>query len=505
MLNQKILGHSYYNGLVLTQSGKVYSVGTDFSYNQLPLKNVTNLNLETAYLCEWFEEKNIKIRSIVCTSVNNYFVSMDNVLYGNGFNSSFQLGKRTEPSNQHLPIQIYENVSNVYGSPHSNHNLFTTLDNKLIGLGTNSNAQLGLGHNAGITKPSVVPNIKASEIKQISCPNTSSIILFKNGKLFSCGKSSTNGQNIEKKTFCPIPSLKDKLFSDLASGYNHTIVLTTENELYGWSQQKDCFLMKNTLYTPVEIKTSFLKKNLRYELTCSNYNSFIFPPNPHKNSLTDNSEFMILFETGKFSDYTLQSSNIKIHKSFVECRIGTTIDNIEQVFNKYNKNEINTFLKWVYSGIVIEGYEILDKISKEFGIQNIFSIDFDQNLLNLYNDHDSKNFHLLVPIDDEYENEEEEEEEFEEIPVHKYILYAKSGLFREMFDNINESSNTVKDYSGKTIESLELLVKFFYTRKIELTADDDPELVVEELSDAVEYYQLNEICNLNNKLNSLKK
>ncbi|KAJ3436092.1 hypothetical protein M0812_18138 [Anaeramoeba flamelloides] len=131
------------------------------------------------------------------------------------------------------------------------------------------------------------------------------------------------------------------------------------------------------------------------------------------------------------------------------------------------------------------------------------------HLHDLFNDEDSKDFTLLIKNDDdddddEDEEEDEDEDEYEEIPVHKIILLTRSGLFREMFENITEESKSVKDYSGKSIESIEILIKYFYTEKIELTADHDPLLVIEELEDSIEYYQLNENSNILIQLNEIK-
>ncbi|KAJ3433236.1 pep-cterm sorting domain-containing protein [Anaeramoeba flamelloides] len=122
----------------------------------------------------------------------------------------------------------------------------------------------------------------------------------------------------------------------------------------------------------------------------------------------------------------------------------------------------------------------------------------------LFNDEDSKDFTLLIKNDGEGEREDGDDDKYEEIPVHKIILLTRSGLFREMFQNITEESKSVKDYSGKSIESIEILIKYFYTGKIELTADHDSLLIIEELEDSLEYYQLNENSNIISPLNEIK-
>ncbi|KAJ3442143.1 speckle-type poz protein [Anaeramoeba flamelloides] len=115
----------------------------------------------------------------------------------------------------------------------------------------------------------------------------------------------------------------------------------------------------------------------------------------------------------------------------------------------------------------------------------------------------------MVKIDDQEDDNDDEDKEgnYEEIPVHKFILLARSGLFRSMFDYVNEKENLNKaqDYTNKSIESLKILIKYFYTDSIELKTNQDPKFIVDELSDAVEYYQLNDQCNLESELLKIKK
>ncbi|KAJ3433980.1 speckle-type poz protein [Anaeramoeba flamelloides] len=97
----------------------------------------------------------------------------------------------------------------------------------------------------------------------------------------------------------------------------------------------------------------------------------------------------------------------------------------------------------------------------------------------------------LLLKNDEEEEEEEEEEEDEKLPVHKFLLAARSGLFLDLFQNLDQNLNNVQDYSGKSLETLELLISFLYTDEIPITADTDQEFIKEEFEDIVDYYQLN--------------
>ncbi|KAJ6230946.1 speckle-type poz protein [Anaeramoeba flamelloides] len=151
----------------------------------------------------------------------------------------------------------------------------------------------------------------------------------------------------------------------------------------------------------------------------------------------------------------------------------------------------------------------LEKLEQTF---NLLELSFppsvgntlEKDIAQLYKENDSKDFKILVKIDDKEENKEEEDEEenYEEIRVQKFILLARSGFFRDMFDNVNEKENTnkIQDYTNKSIESLKILIKYLYTNSIEMTTNQDPELIVDELSDAVEFYQLNDQCNFESEL-----
>ncbi|KAJ6251535.1 btk-binding protein-related [Anaeramoeba flamelloides] len=488
------IDHNYFNGLFLMKSGLVYSVGTDNRFGILPLENRSEIEEKKAFLCDWFVKKQIKIKKICCTAVNNYFLSYKNTLYGNGHNTG-QLGiQNQDVTVQQLPILISENVSDVYGSTRANHVFYTTFDNQLIGLGYNDLGQLGTGNYESLYTKQVVPNIDVLEIKKIALPWEASIILFKNGSILTSGLKKANGRKAGSAEFLPIRGLKNVTCINIESSKDFTIILAEGNEIYALNANFIAFQ---------KIQSQGVPKNMNFELKSSVSNVFLYP---ETNRNSHEQEFLILLQTGKFSDYTFKNFDIKIHKSFVECRLNKIpIEEIEQVLNQYKNDrqlEILNFLKWVYSG-VITNYSFIKEVCEKLQINNFAQKSMSDDLLLLYKDEDSKNFNLLVKLD---ENENEDEDvKLEEIPVHKYILYARSGLFREMFTQIDENANSVTDYSVKTIESVEILIKFFYTNKIELTADHDPQLVVEELEDAQEYYQLNKNCDLSLLLSQICK
>ncbi|KAJ3425074.1 btk-binding protein-related [Anaeramoeba flamelloides] len=353
-------------------------------------------------------------------------------------------------SKTRLPKSLQESMA-------PNFFFITSKPDLLYSCGSNIFGQLGIGSYISQCSPTAVKNFKGSEILTVILGNSHSILMTKKGQTFGCGDKETNGNGVKKSIFTLIPQLKEKKAVQLEIGYQRTLVLTDQNELILYEHKKFC--------------------------DC---------------------------EIGKFGN------QIPVHRALVEFRTKLTIEQIQKKLfgekQSINKEQTLSFLKWVYYDEISD----IEKLEQSFNsLQLTFppSVDntLEKDIAQLYKDDDSKDFKILIKIDDDQDEEDFEDEDdeanYEEIPVHKFILLARSGLFREMFDNVNEKdkTNKVQDYSHKTIESLEILIKYFYTDSIELTADQDPELIVDELSDAVEYYQLHDQCNFESELLKIKK
>ncbi|KAJ6235548.1 hypothetical protein M0813_03695 [Anaeramoeba flamelloides] len=121
----------------------------------------------------------------------------------------------------------------------------------------------------------------------------------------------------------------------------------------------------------------------------------------------------------------------------------------------------------------------------------------DRNEYYMYNN--SKDFTIKIKeeLSDESSDESSNESFNESIKVHKIILLIRSELFRNMFNSIEDKNITsIFDYSGKSYETLKCLINYFYTDKLMIKDGDDPDLICEELEDAIEYFQLNIKSNL---------
>ncbi|KAJ6228289.1 hypothetical protein M0813_09117 [Anaeramoeba flamelloides] len=519
----KDIDASYETYQILTESGKVWSLANSNNYKEVPLLDADKSTFEKIRYVTFFEEKKLFVDSLIMGSCSVYYICNGDQLYAIGSNGSGRLGIGKNSGKEPMPIHVQDKVSKIFGGIYAMNFFFTTSKPDLLySCGSNSYGELGIGSAVAQSSPTVVKNFKGSDILTVRSCSYHTILITNKGQTYSCGQQATNGFDVQKMIFTLIPQLKDKKAVQLATGTSRTLILTDQNELYVWGFSSNNYpteeIKNNKIPTKISLPT-FFKQYLGSKdmIRIASGTTFSFLYLDFKNTLSRDLE--LLFESKKFCDYEIGTlgNKIPVHKSLLECRTKLTIEQIQRkLYEQESIDEEQTlnFLKWIYHDEISDN----EKLEQTFNaLQLTFppSVDntLEKDIAQLYKDDDSKDFKILVKIDDDDDDDEDEDEDedeegnYEEIPVHKFILLARSGLFREMFDNVNEKANTnkVKDYSNKTIESLEILIKYFYTNSIELTADDDPELIVEELSDSVEYYQLNDQCNLESELLKIKQ
>ncbi|KAJ3426000.1 hypothetical protein M0812_28447 [Anaeramoeba flamelloides] len=450
-----------------------------------------------------------------------YYLCNGDQLYalGPNFHGSFVLGQNgcgQEP----MPVFVQDKVTKIFAGNFYFGFFFTTSEPDLLyGCGQNNYGELGTGSiNDHQRTPTAVKNFKGSEIQTVSLGYYRSILITNEGQTFGCGKKIKNGRGVSESIFTLIPQLKEKKAVQLSTGFSRTLVLTDQNELYGWGffdggYPTDECKKNDQLPTKINLPgffTNYLGSKDLIRIASGSSVCFLYLD--FNNTLSQ--DLRILFESKKFCDCEIgtMGNQIPVHKALLECRTKLPIDQIQNklfVEKSINREQILNFLKWIYFD---ENSEI-EKLEQTFdSLELTFppSVDntLEKDIAQLYRDDDSKDFKILVKIDDDNqeENKEDEEDKYEEIPVHKFILLARSGLFRAMFDYVNEKENTnkIQDYTKKSIKNLEILIKYFYTNSIELKKKQNPKLIVDELSDAVEYYQLNDQCNFEFELKKIK-
>ncbi|KAJ6250306.1 putative e3 ubiquitin-protein ligase [Anaeramoeba flamelloides] len=520
----KDLVSSRYTYLILTESGKVWSLADSNRYKEVPLFDANQSNFEKIRPVTFFEEKKLFVNSIIMGDGSGYYLCNGDQLYVSGMLFCGMMRNVQYVTGEPMPVYVQDKVIKIFAGINATGFFFiTSKPDLLYSCGNNSFGQLGIGYAGGFQMtPTDVKNFKGSEILTVSSGLSYSILITNEGQTFGCGYQTRNGLGVRKNIFTLIPQLKKKKAVQLATGIRRTLVLTDQNELYGWGFDKGLFPTDEcnnwNRNTPSKISlpgffTKYLESKDQIRIACGSFVCFLYLD--FKNTLSE--DLRILYESKKFCDCEIgtMGNQIPVHKAIIECRTKLTIDQIQNklfVEKSINKEQTLSFLKWIYSDEISD----FGKLEQTFNLLELTfppSVDntLEKDIAQLYKDNDSKDFKILVNIDDQDEEEDNDEEDkkgnYEEIPVHKFILLARSGLFRAMFDYVNEKDNTnqVQDYTNKSIKSLEILIKYFYTNSIEMTTNQDPELIVDELSDAVEYYQLNNQCNFENELLKIKK
>ncbi|KAJ6254374.1 ankyrin repeat-containing protein [Anaeramoeba flamelloides] len=218
-------------------------------------------------------------------------------------------------------------------------------------------------------------------------------------------------------------------------------------------------------------------------------------------------EFEMLWERKELTDFEIHG--IKCHKQLIEVRTKQDPEIVKKTLEiEYSKNISENFLKWVY------GQNYNSSLLDETLIQNINIQDVIENSMakswdEAYLDETKKDFTLLVTwkfdpedeveIEKEEEEEEEEEEEVEiiEIKIHKTLLFARLGLFREMFTKLEkeeEEISQVTDHSEKRVDTMTIFVGFLYKNKIETSGDYELKpKVLKEIVDLPQYFQMNDL------------
>ncbi|KAJ3442974.1 hypothetical protein M0812_12727 [Anaeramoeba flamelloides] len=208
-------------------------------------------------------------------------------------------------------------------------------------------------------------------------------------------------------------------------------------------------------------------------------------------------DFLNLYQRKELTD--LEIKGIKVHSFMIKIRTKRDPNEVKKILEEkgLNEDQLDQFFKWVYAERGA-GLEIVKQILGYLEMEVPTKGTLKKVISDLWEDEESKDLTILVP-------DPEDQEEFEPVPLHKIILQARSELYRGMFINVTEIEPELKDFSGKSVESLEIFYKYLYTNDVALTADEDPVLLIEELSDAKDYYQLAQNSNFPFLLRKIQK
>ncbi|KAJ3452372.1 nacht lrr and pyd domains-containing protein [Anaeramoeba flamelloides] len=153
------------------------------------------------------------------------------------------------------------------------------------------------------------------------------------------------------------------------------------------------------------------------------------------------------------------------------------IDTKKKKKTEKEKDQIITDIwMWAFSGLDFSQSTVKD-MAISLSISNPFGFSWETRLLELYKDQESKDFSIITKKN-------------QQIKVHKNLLQVKLGVFRDMFLTVENSCKSVTDYSDHSLESWELFIEFIYLSKFEFHENHDLNILIDELLELAQFYQL---------------
>lgn len=191
-----------------------------------------------------------KIKSISLGYKRIMLIDMENNLYGCGRNYYGELGLDETSDNIKLTrIPLPKGKKPILVACSFNHSIILTEDNKIYSFGLNQKRQLGFKNkneddyeSQYITKATLMPLPKYIKPIDITLGNDFSFILSEDGNLYSFGDNSFGQLGIGNKKMQKKPQLV--IFPDgvkantITSNGNHSLVIGTDGNLYGFGQNK---------------------------------------------------------------------------------------------------------------------------------------------------------------------------------------------------------------------------------------------------------------------------
>ncbi|XP_026580225.1 probable E3 ubiquitin-protein ligase HERC6 [Pseudonaja textilis] len=182
---------------------------------------------------------------VACGERHTLLLFADGSLASCGDNAQGQLGRKLPAGRQRCylpePIQALEAQTIVYISCGKEHSLAISSQGKVFSWGAGGFGQLGTGKLKDSSTPKKIDALSKYNVIQVACGHYHSIVLTKDGRVFSWGQNSHGQLGLGKElpsqaTPCNISSLAGIPLAQVAAGGAHTFVLSLSGVVYGWGK-----------------------------------------------------------------------------------------------------------------------------------------------------------------------------------------------------------------------------------------------------------------------------
>jgi RCC1 and BTB domain-containing protein len=442
-------GHLGELAIIVTNNDKVFTLKKNYTMESMPfasmikrIENIFGVN-EPMILIELCDQKIIDI-----ASGDNHFLALtkSGKCFSWGSNSCGKLGFHVDDEDfpgyykpKIINAPIYEKVVQI--SCGSDHSLLLTKSGDLYGFGRNKYGQIGCGNNINQWEPIKINRFTEKKIISIACGGQHSLALTDTGKVYSWGFNKTgqlgidNTVNTIENTPVKINLSEDLIIKSISCGFAHSLLLTTDGDIYAFGCNKFCQLGKETEFfqsNPIKIN-GFQKFK---EIACHNM----------KNISVAKSIYDYCYVWGECEKKSFSTPN------------RTEIKSIHEVFTKYAKGKVTYKPMKLFSTQTHNIYKhkpLLKKMLKIFDNKE-------------YSD-------LTIKVENK------------PIYVHKIMLKTNSSYFESKFTRneraMKEATESIiianeieiKEYSYDVYYAF---LKYIYTDCVELTPEKAIDLLV---------------------------
>lgn len=200
-------------------------------------------------------------------------LTADGKVFGWGSNNQGQLGNTLTTAST-TPVSLKDDAAlagktiAVIASG-TNHNLALTTNGEIFSWGNNTSGKLGDGSTTHRTQPVAVVTsgtLAGKTITAIAAGDQHSLALTSEGKVFAWGSNSFDQLGTEALQDSAVPAavdtrgaLRGKTITAIAAGYRHSLVLSSDGEVFSWGSNGNGKLGDGTRIdprTPVKVDAS---------------------------------------------------------------------------------------------------------------------------------------------------------------------------------------------------------------------------------------------------------
>ena len=389
-----------YHSCAISEEGVLYSWGGGGeSYNKGQCGHGTKKDIQKPKKVEFFIKKNLKVKNVSCGGYHTIVKTDSEELFSFGKGIYGQCGYG-QPEDTSIPKKVYfdENQNINYENNKKisiidikcggEHSLFLSSNNKLYACGHGYLGQLGLGNNKNINIPTIVKCLTNKIIKEIAAGWSHSLVLTSEGNVYSTGCNKYGelgiGKNLNRYKYIWIESLANLNIKHISAGGHHSWCLIDSN----------IPLRKDNNNPEPLLESNFImnkgKKRKLSEISNNSNNSSLNGSGYRKNNKSSISADTAI-RRRKNNSGGVDSEMNKIRKNSQK--------QLKKLIDDYNNNE---------NEITID--KLIENINK---IDNFKNNNFDKDENN-NEDEDDDNKHFINLSEKNNDNKNIEQNEFEE-------------------------------------------------------------------------------------------